>query len=158
MASLRRRIVSALADLFASGLDWQVSTRGQVDQVTGQKIGIVYDTGESKSIQNGAGCSGGQYRSTLTVEVRVFVDPALTPEGGNPFDELDDAVSELEALVPWQSDLQPILGVPGVVSLDYGNLIKDQPDEDTGLLGAILRLDVLYRHDLANPSTIGGLS
>ena len=158
MASLRRRIVAALADLFDAGLDWDCKTRGQVDQVTGPKIGIVYDSAETKSIQNGAGCSGGQYRATLTVEVRVFVDPALTPAGGNPFDELDDAIAELEALIPWQSDLQPILGVPGVVALDYGNLVKDQPDEDTGLLGAVLRFDVLYRHDLANASTIGGLS
>jgi hypothetical protein len=158
MATLRRRIVESLADYLGTGLGWEVTARGQTNDTTFERLAVVYFANERKAIRDGAGCSGGQYNCTLTVEVRVMVDPGLAGEDGNPFDLLDDAVAELEARIPWQSDLQPILAVPGVYRLDYSGHRPDGPDEDTGHVAAVMSLDVEYKHDLDNPSTFGGLS
>lgn len=155
MTTLRRQIVESIATLLSAGVDWTVSTRGLPDErsaTSGGKRAIVLLEDETKDY--------GETEARdvlLRVAVRVLVDPALVAAGANPFAVLDEAIAELEVLVPdGDTDPTTALGVTGVASIQLHGHQLDRPDQQTGELAATMRISVRHSHDLQDPSAFRG--
>lgn len=115
---------------------------------------VVSCGGEDKD--DGAVHSSMQCR--MRVEIWAAPDMPVIDEEQNWVEDLcDDLISDVEKALLAARELDPPLGVAGVQQVILRGHEKLPPvQEDALLIGALISLEVEYRHDLDDPSTYGG--
>lgn len=154
MATIRSRIVTNLTELLVGAVaeGWVVTERGWRDALsTFGKCAFVYHEGETLVLESG----GPEALNFATLRLRIAVIASLDQivEGSTPGETLDELVAQLQVLLPLDEP-DAMLGLP-IVEFRLQGWNADRAS-DEGLLTAVLELACSYRHDVANPSTVGG--
>lgn len=153
MATIRRRILEAVAAKLETATGWVVRVRRIVEDLEPPKVAVVYSSTETKEQRSG-GC--GEWTCNLSIDVAIDVDAAAVDPELDPYEVLDDAIAELEAVLPADGDPAAAYGI---ASLDDLRLVRTRmtaPTDEIGPVTAVLSLEAQYRHDAQNPSTWGG--
>lgn len=155
MTTIRARIVTSLTEILAAAVaeGWVVAERSWRETLAAQgRVAFVYHVGEDKRLESG----GPEARMLATLHVRVAVVVALDEQAvdQSPGELIDECLGQLEHLLPLDEPSVHLAPLP-VVDVQLGAIQVDRSSTDGNLVAAI-NLDVLYRHDSNNPSTIEG--
>ena len=155
MATIRRRILAAIADILGTADGWTARVRRPLEDTAATKVAVVYHTSERKRQASG-GCS--EWTCDLSVAIAIDVDSVAIDPDADGFDVLDECIAELERVLPSDSDPSAVLGIASVLDFALTGHTVHLPSEEIGTMQASLNIDVKYRHDAGDPSTFGGVA